>query len=85
MAWSVVRTGRSLEETLGEDSSLATSMLATRANEGHPEDHRNALDMKALEKELLGYGVSANGPNVRSAPKLRQSRIKCSKRSLSTI
>jgi hypothetical protein len=70
MAWSVVLTGRSLEETLGEDSSLATSMLATRANEGHPEDHRNALDMKALEKELLGYGVSANGPNVRKCTKI---------------
>jgi hypothetical protein len=41
-------------------------MLATRANEGYPEDHRNALDMKALEKELLGYGVSANGPNVQN-------------------
>jgi hypothetical protein len=42
--------GASLEETLGEDSSLATSMPATPATEVQPEDHRNALDTKVLRK-----------------------------------
>ena len=40
----------SLEETLGEDSPLATSMPATSATEVQPEDHRNALDRKVLQK-----------------------------------
>src|SRR5271166_1127034 len=40
----------SLEETLGEDSPLATSMPATPATEVQPEDHRNALDRKVLQK-----------------------------------
>ena len=42
--------GASLEETLGEDSPLATSMPATPATEVQPEDHRNALDRKVLQK-----------------------------------
>src|ERR1700722_1277780 len=42
--------GASLEETLGEDSPLATSMPATPATEVEPEDHRNALDRKVLQK-----------------------------------
>ena len=39
----------------------------------------NALDMKALQKELLGYGVIANGPNV---PQVHQS---CVRTDLSTV
>jgi len=35
---------------LGEDSPLATSMPATPATEMQPEDHRNALDTKVLQK-----------------------------------
>jgi hypothetical protein len=42
--------GASLEETLGEDSPLATGMPATPATEVQPEDHRNALDRKVLQK-----------------------------------
>src|ERR1700730_8662224 len=42
--------GASLVETLGEDSPLATSMPATPATEVQPEDHRNALDRKVLQK-----------------------------------
>jgi hypothetical protein len=42
--------GASLEETLGEDSPLATSMPATPATEVQPEDRRNALDRKVLQK-----------------------------------
>src|SRR5271166_3766947 len=42
--------GASLEETLDEDSPLATSMPATPATEVQPEDHRNALDRKVLQK-----------------------------------
>jgi len=38
---------QSLEETLGENSPLATSMRATPATS---EDHRNALDRKVLQK-----------------------------------
>jgi hypothetical protein len=79
MAWSVVHTGRSLEETLGEDSSLATSMLATRANECSLRIIGNALDMKALQKELLGYGLIANGPN---GPQVHQN---CARADLSEI
>ena len=42
--------GASLEEMLGEDSPLATSLPATPATEVQPEDHRNALDRKVLQK-----------------------------------
>ena len=42
--------GASLEETLGEDSSLATALPAMPATEVQPEDHRNALDGKILQK-----------------------------------
>ena len=42
--------GASLEEMLGEDSPLATSMPATPATEVQPEDHRNALHRKVLQK-----------------------------------
>ncbi len=42
--------GASLEETLGEDSPLSTSMPATPATDVQPEDHRNALDKKVLQK-----------------------------------
>jgi hypothetical protein len=42
--------GASLEETLGEDSPLATSMPATPATEVQREDHRNVLDRKVLQK-----------------------------------
>ena len=42
--------GASLEETLDEDSPLATSMPAIPATEVQPEDHRNALDRKVLQK-----------------------------------
>jgi len=45
--------GASLEETLGEDSPLATSMPATPATEVQPEDHWNALDRKVLQKTPL--------------------------------
>jgi hypothetical protein len=37
-------------QTLGEDSPLATSMPTTPATEVQPEDHRNALDGKVLQK-----------------------------------
>src|SRR5271166_38469 len=42
--------GASLEDMLGEDSPLATSMPATLATEVQPEDHRNTLDRKVLQK-----------------------------------
>jgi hypothetical protein len=42
--------GASLEETLGENSSLATSMPETPGTEVQAEDHRNALDRKVLQK-----------------------------------
>jgi hypothetical protein len=42
--------GASLEETLGENSPLATSMPATPGTEVQSEDHRNALDRKVLQK-----------------------------------
>ena len=42
--------GASLEETLGENSPLATSMPATPGTEVEAEDHRNALDRKVLQK-----------------------------------
>jgi hypothetical protein len=42
--------GASLEQTLVEDSPLATSMPATPATEVQPEDHRNALDRNVLQK-----------------------------------
>ena len=59
--------GASLEETLGEDSPLATSMPATPATEVQPEDHRNALDSNVLQKTpAAGYGASANVPQVQS-------------------
>ncbi len=72
--------GASLEETIGEDSPLATSMPATPATEVQPEDHRNALARKVLQKTP----VLANGANAKratgpaSAPKLRQNRFKYS-------
>src|SRR5271165_655003 len=42
--------GASLEQTLVEDSPLATSMPATPATEVQPQDHRNALDSNVLQK-----------------------------------
>src|SRR5260370_28307259 len=42
--------GASVEETLGENSPLATSMPATPGTEVQAEDHRNALDRKVLQK-----------------------------------
>jgi hypothetical protein len=45
--------GASLEETLREDSTLAASMPAIPATWVQPEDHRNALDMKASQKEPM--------------------------------
>src|SRR5271165_1193125 len=49
LGMSCVR-GASLEEPLGENSPLATSMPATPATGVQPEDHRNALDRKVLQK-----------------------------------
>jgi hypothetical protein len=42
--------GASLEQTLVEDSLLATSMPATPVTEVQPEDHRNALDRSVLQR-----------------------------------
>ena len=50
--------GASLEEMLGEDSPLATSMPATPATEVQPEDHRNALDRKVLQKTPVLAGAT---------------------------
>ena len=69
--------GASLEETLGEDSPLATSMPAIPATEVQPEDHRNALDGKVLQKTpvlAMAQAQPCTGPA--SAPKLRQNRFK---------
>jgi hypothetical protein len=41
---------QALKETFGEDSALATSTPATPATEAQRDDHRNALDRKALQK-----------------------------------
>jgi len=41
---------QALEETLGENSPLATSAPATPAIEAQPEDQRNALGRKVLQK-----------------------------------
>ena len=42
--------GASLEETLGEDSPLATGVPATPATEMQPEDHLRALDRKVFQR-----------------------------------
>jgi len=71
--------GASLGETLGEDSPFATSMPATPATDVQPEDHRNALARKVLQKTqcwLWRKRKRATGPA--SAPKLRQNRFKYS-------
>src|ERR1700738_981342 len=66
--------GASLEETLGENSPLATSMPATPATEAQPEDHRNALDRKVLQKTpVLAMAQSANVPQV---PLVHQSCVR---------
>ena len=71
--------GASLEETLGEDSPLATSMPATPAIEVQPEDHRNALDRKVLQKTpVLAMPKHKRATGPASAPKLRQNRFKYS-------
>jgi len=69
--------GASLEETLDEDSPLATSMPATPATQVQPEDDRNALDRKVLQRTpVLAMGKRKRAAGPASAPKLRQNRIK---------
>src|SRR5271166_1694645 len=69
--------GASLEETVDEDSPLATSMPATPATQVQPEDDQNALDMKVLQRTpVLAMGKRKRAAGPASAPKLRQNRFK---------
>ena len=50
------------------------------------ENHRNALNGNVLQKaEMLAMRKLKRATGAQSAPKLRQNRIKCSKRPQSTI
>jgi len=67
--------GASLEETLGEGSTLAASMPAIPAIGVRPEDHRNALDMKALQKELMAMEQAQTGQMSRKCTKIASEPI----------
>src|SRR6202035_3835192 len=63
--------GASLEETLGEDSPLATIMPATPATEVQPGNHRNALDRKVLQKTpVLAMGKRKTNRRSRKCTKV---------------
>jgi hypothetical protein len=62
--------GASLEERLGQDSTLAASMPAIPATGVRPEDHRNALNMKVLQKELMIIEQAQTGQMSRKCTKI---------------
>jgi len=73
-----VRTGTRREVTEDGDTNLSNPWPPALTEVQH-EDHRNALDVKALRKTpgaLWRKRKRATGPA--SAPKLRQNRIECS-------
>jgi hypothetical protein len=77
IAWSSCVRGASLEETLGKDSPIATSMGATATPRVQPEDHRNTLDRKVLQKtRVLAVAPAKTATRPAVAPKLRQNRFK---------
>jgi hypothetical protein len=70
----------------GESSPLPTCMQATPVTEVHPENHRNALDRKTLQRRQCWlWRERKHATGSASAPKLRQSRCKYSATSIVSL